>query len=614
MHAMHAKLSICLLLLLSPATLAAQDEIRVSAFGEYAGYSEERFDEWVSTSEYVEMRDGVLLAVTVTRPAVGGEAVAETFPLVWTHSRYHRTYAALTGNPTIRSMVDSDPTLQRLVRHGYVVASAAVRGSGASFGVFEGLFSEAETADAIELIEWFTEQPYCDGNIGMYGGSYLGITQYMAASKSPPALKAIVPEVAAFDMFDLAYPGGVSRTDLWQHWGSLTRRLDHAVRPTPVDGDEDGAMLDVAIAEHEGNWPVEEGYASSRFRDEVTGFMDWSTHGPSNYLDEVNDSGVAIYHFNGWFDVFALDTTLWFANYTGPQKMMMGGWSHAGMPEPAVNAERQRLRGIEQHRWFDRWLRGIENGVEDGPRAHYALMVEPGSWEWWACDEWPAPEASPRRLFLANGPSGSVASVNDGVLATAEPEASVDVYAVDPTTTTGTSTRWDNAVGAAPAMVYAGLAKNDTKCLTYTTPVLEEDLIVVGHPVVTLFVTSDTGDADLYVLLEEVDAEGAVRYVSEAVLRASQRALGEAPYDNLGLPWQPILADGAQPLSATEPAEVQLDLHPTATLFDAGHRLRVSIMGADADNTELAPRAAETTLGVHLGVGGPSSIVLPIIE
>ncbi|MXW55953.1 MAG: CocE/NonD family hydrolase, partial [Gemmatimonadales bacterium] len=153
---------------------------RVSEFGRYEGYSEPRFDGWVTTSRYVEMRDGVRLAVEVTRPALGGVLESKPLPVVWTHSRYHRHPGQiirviapdLDPAPDIRSQVDANEDLQRLVLHGYVVAAAGVRGSGASFGRYEGLFSESETTDAVELIEWLASQPWSDGNVGMYGGSY----------------------------------------------------------------------------------------------------------------------------------------------------------------------------------------------------------------------------------------------------------------------------------------------------------------------------------------------------------------------------------------------------------------------------------------------------------
>ena len=601
-------------LILPPAL--PQEVARVSSFGRYEGWSVERFDGWTTTSLYVPMRDGVRLAVDVTRPTTGGVATDEPLPVVWTHSRYHRNPGALaqrfggSSDREIRSNVDGDAALQRLVRHGYVVCAAGVRGSGASFGRFEGLFSEAETKDAAELVAWFAAQPWCDGNVGMYGGSYLGITQYMAASLAPPALKAIFPEVAAFDLYELLYPGGVFREDLMEHWDRLTDLLDTEWHAPPVDGEEGEALLAQAVAEHEGNWQVLDGYRSAPCRDDAVPGLDWSQHGPAPFLAGINRSQVAIYHANGWFDVFALDTCLWFRNYRGPQRVMMGPWSHA-----QAEVERGRLREVEQHRWFDRWLKGIENGVEEEPPFQWALMKEPGEVEWRASRTWPPEEVAPQELLLAAGPSETVESANDGLLAfEADAEAGADEYAIDPTTTTGSSSRWDNAVGAAPlGMSYSGLAENDRKSLTYTSRALEADLAVVGHPVLHLYVTATAGDADFVVLLEEVDVAGSVRYVSEGVLRGSQRKLGSAPYDNLGLPWQRCFAADREPLPSDEPVELVLDLHPTATVFDAGHRVRLSICCADADNLEAPRIELPASVTVHRGGARSSRLVLPVL-
>src|SRR5262245_49505082 len=232
---------------------AQSDGPRVSEFGRYEGWSEELFDGWKTSSLYVPMRDGVRLAVDVTRPTFYGELVGDPLPVVWTHSRYHRRPPVPAGAPS-PSMVDANPALQRLVRHGYVVAVVGVRGSDVSFGRFEGLFSEAETQDAVEMIAWFAAQPWCDGKVGMWGGSYLGITQYMAASKAPPALAAIFPDVAAFDMYDVIHSGGVFRGDALAHWSELTTRLDRELLGQPVDADPGGALRRAALAGHEKNW------------------------------------------------------------------------------------------------------------------------------------------------------------------------------------------------------------------------------------------------------------------------------------------------------------------------------------------------------------------------
>ena len=593
----------------------------VSEFGRYEGYSEPRYDGWITTSRYVEMRDGVRLAVETTRPALGTVPESEPLPVVWTHSRYHRNPSRIISVlapdldpiPDIRSMVDANEDLQRLVLHGYVVAAAGVRGSGASFGRYEGLFSEAETADAVELIEWLASQPWSDGNVGMYGGSYLGITQYMAASGKPPALKAIFPDVAALDMYDLMYPGGVYRDDLIQHWGGLTREFDTTIPAPAVDEDVEGVLLRQAMEEHEDNWDVLEQYGAGRYRDHAAPELAWERHGPSGVLEDVLEARIPAYHWNGWYEIFVTDAVLWFENYRGPQKLGIGAWPHAGMPDPDLMAERIHLYAIEQHRWFDYWLKGIDNGVLDEAPIHYAVMNDPGDWRWTSTDAWP-PETTSRRLVLAPGASGSVASVNDGGLSPDAPsaEAAFDEYRVDLTTTTGTSSRWDNAVGAAPEMLYPDLRETDAKSLTYTTPPLESDLTITGHPVVTLWVTSSQRDADFFVLLEEVDAAGSSRYVTEGVLRASHRALAEAPWDNLGLPFQRSYASDVQPLPEA-PAELKLDLHPTSTVFNAGHRLRLTVMGADRDNAEEVSEDPPT-VRVYRSAAHPSSVELPIAE
>jgi putative CocE/NonD family hydrolase len=400
-----------------------------------------------------------------------------------------------------------------------------------------------------------------------------------------------------------------------EHWAELTRNMDLEWSAPPVDADSDRSMLSEAMEQHKNNWDVMGEYSAARFRDHDAPTLAWARHGPSVLLEAINEAGVPAYHFNGWFDVFVADATLWYANYEGPQKLTIGAWSHGGMPDSALMAERWRLVSIEQHRWFDYWLKGIDNGVTDEPPIHYAVMEDPGAWNWRSADTWPPPEAETKVLYLGSGTSGSVESVNDGRLTESSPADSDahDAYTVDPTTTTGTSSRWDNAVGG-PMMSYSELAANDRKALTYTTPPLEGDITVVGHPIVTLYVTATGGDSNFHVLLEEVDGEGAVRYITEGVLRGSHRKLDEAPWDNLGLPYQRSFKSDRVPLPADEPAEINMDLHPTATVFNAGHRIRITIMGADADNTEGPPVSPPPTMRIYRSTTHASRIALPIID
>ena len=161
-------------------------------------------------------------------------------------------------------------------------------------------------------------------------------------------------------------------------------------------------------------------------------------------------------------------------------------------------------------------------------------------------------------------------------------------------------------------MVYPDMTANDVKSLTYTTAPLDRDVTVVGHPVVTLFVTSTATDGDFHALLEEVDADGVSHYISEGMLRVSHRNTTSAPWDNLGLPYQRSFEGDLDPLAPGEVAKLEFDLQPTAMLFNAGNRIRVTIMGADKDNTEEPP-GGTPTIRLLRSKEHPSRIELPVL-
>src|SRR6185436_14738866 len=119
-------------------------------------------------------------------------------PVIWTHHRYLR---AFSRDGKLRTILDWTPWLSDVIKYGYVVAAVDTRGGGASYGVQRGFFSPEETRDAYEITEWLARLPYVTGKVGMFGRSYLGITQYLAASEHPPHLVTIVPEMAVFDWY-----------------------------------------------------------------------------------------------------------------------------------------------------------------------------------------------------------------------------------------------------------------------------------------------------------------------------------------------------------------------------------------------------------------------------
>ena len=227
---------------------------RVSGFGEYEGYTEIQYQEWVRSSQYVEMRDGVRLAVDVVRPAIDGVAATEPLPAIYTMQRYGRSHI-FPGQDAIATPVDRERQIRELVKRGYVYVSVGIRGTGASFGVYPGVYNANEARDAYDIADWIAGQPWSNGRLGMMGNSYRANASLMAASMPHPALKAIFPSMMDFDIYLTARPGGVLLTGALKSWTQITAVFDGKVAapegvpfPTipPVDDDEDGALFRAA--------------------------------------------------------------------------------------------------------------------------------------------------------------------------------------------------------------------------------------------------------------------------------------------------------------------------------------------------------------------------------
>jgi putative CocE/NonD family hydrolase len=580
--------------LLGGATLPAQTvpEARVSRFGEYRGYSQPVYDGWKRSSFYIPARDGTRLAVDLFLPTREGRLASDPLPVIWTAHRYRR---AVMDEGKVATILDTFPWLNELLRHGYIVAAVDVRGSGASFGTFQGMFNRRETEDSYDVTEWLGIQPWSNGKVGMFGRSYLAITQYMAAGAVPPHLAAIFPEVGMTDMYALIWNGGIYHGNFIDTWTKLVRTMDADEPAVPVDGPDGEAMLKAALAEHRGNRDMAEITARLPFRDSVdpkTGvhpYLDWS---PVSYRKEIEQSGVAIYHLAGWFDRYVRDQTLLYRNLRNPQRLTIGPWSHVQHDELDF--------GAEHLRFYDRWLKGVRNGIEDEEPVHYYTMGAPEGHAWRAARQWPLPEQRLTPYYFGA----------DGRLTLEAPSTQKghDTLTVDDSASVWPAPRWSTEK-AWPE----DLSANDAKGLAYTTPPLAAAVEVTGHPVVRIWLSADVPDADLFIYLEEVDAKGASRYVTEGALRASNRATADPGYDYLGMPWHRGFAADRADLPKNKPVELAFDLFPTSKIFAAGSRIRVTVTGADKANAVTLERKPAPRLILHREDGRASHIVLPVI-
>jgi uncharacterized protein len=615
----------------------------VSEFGEYRGYSEAKYDGSKRISDYLALSNGIRLAYDLILPTKGGVPSSEALPVLFKYTPYLRTLTIFDkdGKNVIADLFDlgwkekamlrvrywlsdrghlMDPLfrtkyLEDLVKHGYAVLVVERPGTGASFGIMNPSF-EAGAAEVDEILNWAAAQKWCNGKIGMYGASFQAMIQFAAAATGNPHLKAIFPASGGFDTYSsVTYPGGVRNKTFASFFSWSTSFLEKV--PTPVDSDKDGSLLAQALKERVGSTLGKQSEAWFRkfpFRDSVTPDGNRIWEGPGNLyplLGRINRSGIPVYMTTGWYDLFsgADDMFLWYANLTVPKRLLVRPADHNGVEKNQPDLD----YGAEAHRWFDYWLKGIDNGIMNEPPIHYFVMGATNKDSWRTTDQWPPAGQKPSRFYFGEGKTGSVHSVNDGVLRPELPaqKGGADEYTVDYSTTSGKYSRW-YAVNWPRS--YADMRANDQKALTYTTPPLDVDLEITGHPEAHLWLSTDAPDLDAFVYLEEVDGNGKSSYITEGTLRASHRQLSRAPYNNLGLPFHSHYQKDLQPIPHGQPAELVFSLLSTSYRFPKGSRIRITLAFADADNFETPIIAPPPKLRVLRDKEHPSFIQLPVVQ
>jgi uncharacterized protein len=577
----------------------------VSKPGEYSRYSEATHDGWQRFSQYVLVRDGVKLAVDIYRPTSGGILEQTALPVIFQFTPYRRATYTTVNNPDGTKTIKINYPDTTFTKYGYVMVYADVRGKGASFGTRIGMGDRTEAMDAHDLIEWIGRQPWCDGKVGMWGGSYVGYTQVAAASTAPRYLKAVFPEITDYAKYDATYRGGMHRStsgggetqnDL------VTAPVDEDVLDVNNNGIPD--MLEAAAAQHVSPYlPEEYKYlnfvARMLYRNSVDTLLGdyWINVSAYPYFNKMKKSGIAFYQSGGWYDLFARDTPLGFNNLKERGKLLLSPNGHFWTDPSAalVNMTIERLR------FFDYWLKGIGNGLMDEPPVYYYTVNAPSGTEWRYSPQWPLAEKEETRFYLNAGPSGSSpVSILDGSLSTESPK---DKFARDDYTP-------NYAVTSTHMMGYSSY---DKWGLTYTTSTLASDIQITGSPVVHLWISSTATDGDFFADLEDIDENGAVARVvaTQGRLRASHRILGKAPFDNMDLPWHPSNEEDMIPLTPNTPTELVFDILPASHVFKAGHRIRLTITNASKHVlTYLQPAA---TVSIYRNKTHRSYVSLPII-
>lgn len=580
-------------------------------------------------SLYVTMRDGCRLALDAYLPqaAAGGEQPKSGLPTILILTPYYRRFRLKPGAPAATEPSPNAGKWRDLfVPRGYAVVVCDVRGTGASFGTRDSFRSPTERDDYREIADWVVAQPWSDGSIGSTGISYVGAAADFLASTGHPAVKAIAPLFAVWDTYsDHYYPGGLLLNRLTQVYDELMIALDQDRRdllvkfayfkdpnldgPQPVDADADGSLSRQAVTEHAGNFRMTEFIREFRFKDDSLASdsrITPASFSPHGYCDGIRPD-VAVYSVSGWYDGAGYANGALARFLTLPNRkrhLLLGPWDHGAR----VNGSPWRGRAdpefpllAEVLRFFDHYLMGFATGLGDEAPVHYFAI---GEERWHAADAWP-PDAQERTLFLGQ----------QHALADEPHSPAADAYKTSFAFGTGNLTRYERIAAIDTQEYYTDWHGHDAGLLVYTSPPLGAPLCLAGHAVVTLWLEADQPDAAVHVYLEDVEADGRCRYVTEGMLRALHRKTAPCPpYHRTTWPWRTFARQDTQLLPQGEAVEMVLALLPVAWEFKRGSRVRLAISGADCDHVVQVPHGRPPNLRIHHGSTRPSRLVLPGLQ
>ena len=565
------------------------------------------------------LRDGTITYADVFRPDD-----AARFPGLLQRTPYNK------NEPGSRSAGALDAV--RAAMSGYAVVVQDVRGRYSSDGEFYPFVNEID--DGYDSVEWVAAQSWCDGKVGMYGSSYIGATQWLAAKAKPPSLVCIAPGVTGSDYHEgWSWQGGAFQLGFNMSWsmGGLTtgnwERLASRLYLSP-------RQLEMLIDSKDRLTDALQYLPLQEFPDLQGGlapyYYDWLEHPQyDDYWKRIcieeshSEITVPAFSFGGWYDIFLGGTIRNFAGMRElgateeaqrGQRLVIGPWIHGGSPTNIAgeyNFGTRSAAGAEDlqgHmlRYFDYWLKGEDQGVSGEKPVRIFVM---GENVWRDEDEWPLNTAEPVSYFLhSRGKANSLHG--DGWLSPEAPDGEPpDVYVynpIDPVPTRGGGLCCDLAF-VAPGAYDQRPVEVRPDVLVYSTPPLRYATEVTGPIVVTLYASSSARDTDFTAKLVDVSPEGYARNLTDGIIRARYRR-------------------PRQPASLVEPGQVNeytIDLSATSNLFRKGHRIRLEISSSNFPRFDRNTNTGEpigtdaefvsAMQTVYHTPGSPSHVTLPVV-
>ena len=598
---MHRILIVIFICLMTAAAFGG--EVPQHSSDSKSGVSQPQYEVIYEANVRAPMRDGIMLSSDIWRPDAEGR-----FPVILSRTAYD----------------NNTPVYDTLGRfyaaRGYVYVVQDCRGRYDSDGVWRNTIFEDK--DGYDTIEWCAAQPWSTGKTGMRGISYVGFTQWLAATQQPPHLTCL---------FSYGSPCSVYG-DTWFSYGTfyLMDCITWAVLMQGRVRQNIGLYDWLEVVEH---LPIIEmddnlGHQIS-YWDELLSHPTfdeyWRGQSVAHLFDKIAVPAVSV---SGWYDDGQHGTL---NNYLGMvesggselarknQKLIMGYWRHGG-PYPGMGNNYTSLGVLDfgkgaffdlmqyELRWFDRWLKDIDNGIDREPNVKLFIM---GDNVWRDENEWPPARAQHTPYYLHSGGNSNTLN-GDGLLNTEKPgDEPPDEYDYDPADPVPSSRGGGGARGGISADPMDQRPQEQrSDVLVYTSDVLGEDMEVTGPVKVILYASSSARDTDFCAKLVDVYPDGSainVCYAASGFITARFR-------------------NGMEKEELIEPGRIyryEINLRPTANVFKKGHRLRVEVSSSDFPvfnrnlNTGLNPFTTTEMVVAHQTIhhdsDHPSHIILPVI-
>ena len=440
-----------------------------------------------------------------------------------------------------------EPSNMWTAAQGYACIRVDISGSGDSDGLIEDEYVKREQDDALEVIDWLVDQPWCSGAVGMIGISWGGFNGLQVAARQPPALKAVISLCSTVDRYhdDVHFMGGCLLADNLD-WGSIFFTLGGLPPDPAMVGEQRWKSLWKHRLENLPLFPKL--WLEHQHRDAF-----WE-HG--SVIEDYAAIEVPVLAVSGWADGYTNTVFKLVENLSSPCKGIVGPWGHKyphqGIPGPAIGFLQECVR------WWDRWLKEIDNGVDNDPTMRLYLQdshkpVPDSVWRygrWLGLNKWPIKNTPIRRLHFGS----------KRLVETSDNHHTLSIHS--PQTTGMAAGEWcAYAMGKIAPELPMDQREDDAGSLVFDSDVFDDKIDIVGKPRVRLRIASDTPRALVAVRLNDIHPNGLVTRLSYGVLNLTHRNSHSVP----------------ESLNPGQFYDVLVELNEIAQQIPAGHQIRVSI-------------------------------------